>query len=91
MVMKSQSSSEDLTQPVAYDADGRPLYHHPPQTGQPAPVVGQTMSHVTSRPEIIDGENFDPRIRSQYANEPQAPERERETDSAAYSVRYEGI
>ena len=53
------SSSEDLTQPVAYDADGQPLYHHPPQTGRPAPVVAQTNSYVTARPEIIDGENFD--------------------------------
>ena len=49
------SSSEDLTQPVAYDADGQPLYHHPPQTGRPAPVVAQTNSYVTARPEIIDG------------------------------------
>ena len=63
------SSPEDLTQPVAYDADGRPLYHHPPQTGRPAPVVAQTNSYVTARPEIIDGENFDPRLRSQYAND----------------------
>lgn len=86
MVMKPQSSSEDLTQPVAYDADGRPLYHHPPQTGQPAPVVGQTMSHVTSRPEIIDGENFDPRIRSQYANEPQVVHVAREIDPKPFMI-----
>ena len=86
MVMKPQSSPEDLTQPVAYDADGRPLYHHPPQTGQPAPVVGQTMSHVTSRPEIIDGENFDPRIRSQYANEPQVVHVAREIDPKPFMI-----
>ena len=80
------SSSEDLTQPVAYDADGRPLYHHPPQTGRPAPVVAQTNSHVTTRPEIIDGENFDPRLRSQYANEPQVVHVARELDPKPFTI-----
>lgn len=80
------SSSEDLTQPVAYDADGRPLYHHPPQTGRPAPVVAQTNSHVTTRPEIIDGENFDPRLRSQYANEPQVVHVAREIDPKPFTI-----
>ena len=85
MVMKPQLS-EDLTQPVAYDADGRPLYHHPQQTGQPAPVVAQTESHVTSRPEIIDGENFDPRLRSQYANEPQVVHVGRELERKPFTI-----
>ena len=80
------SSSEDLTQPVAYDADGRPLYHPPPQTGRPAPVVAQTNSHVTTRPEIIDGENFDPRLRSQYANEPQVVHVAREIDPKPFTI-----
>lgn len=80
------SSSEDLTQPVAYDADGRPLYHHPPQTGRPAPVVAQTNSHVTTRPEIIDGENFDPRLRSQYANEPQVVHVARDIDPKPFTI-----
>ena len=80
------SSSEDLTQPVAYDADGRPLYHHPPQTGRPAPVVAQTNSHVTTRPGIIDGENFDPRLRSQYANEPQVVHVAREIDPKPFTI-----
>ena len=80
------TSSEDLTQPVAYDADGRPLYHHPPQTGRPAPVVAQTNSHVTTRPEIIDGENFDPRLRSQYANEPQVVHVAREIDPKPFTI-----
>ena len=80
------SSSEDLTQPVAYDADGRPLYHHPPQTGRPAPVVAQTNSHVTTRPEIIDGENFDLRLRSQYANEPQVVHVAREIDPKPFTI-----
>ena len=80
------SSSEDLTQPVAYDADGRPLYHHPPQTGRPAPVVAQTNSHVTTRPEIIDGENFDPRLRIQCANEPQVVHVAREIDPKPFTI-----
>jgi hypothetical protein len=80
------SSSEDLTQPVAYDADGRPLYHHPPQTGRPAPVVAQTNSYVTARPKIIDGENFDPRLRSQYANEPQVVHVARDIDPKPFTI-----
>lgn len=84
--MNPQTPSEDLTQPVAYDADGRPLYHHPPQTGRPAPVVAQTNSHVTTRPEIIDGENFDPRLRSQYANEPQVVHVAREIDPNPFTI-----
>lgn len=86
IVMNPQTPSEDLTQPVAYDADGRPLYHHPPQTGRPAPVVAQTNSHVTTRPEIIDGENFDPRLRSQYANEPQVVHVAREIDPKPFTI-----
>ena len=84
--MNPQTPSEDLTQPVAYDADGRPLYHHPPQTGRPAPVVAQTNPHVTTRPEIIDGENFDPRLRSQYANEPQVVHVAREIDPKPFTI-----
>ena len=84
--MNPQTPSEDLTQPVAYDADGRPLYHRPPQTGRPAPVVAQTNSHVTTRPEIIDGENFDPRLRSQYANEPQVVHVAREIDPKPFTI-----
>ena len=84
--MNPQTPSEDLTQPVAYDADGRPLYHHPPQTGRPAPVVAQTNSHVTTRPEIIDGENFDPRLRSQYANEPQVVHVAREIGPKPFTI-----
>lgn len=52
-------------QPAAYDQQGRPLYHHPATEASPAP---KTM--VSSRPESYDGHNFDPRLRTQYANEP---------------------
>lgn len=77
---------DNTPQPVAYDADGRPLYHHPPQTGQPAPVVGQTTSHVTARPDMVDGHNFDPRIRSQYANEPDVVHVAREVDPKPFMI-----
>ena len=66
----------DYTQPVAYDSDGRPLYHHPPADVTPPPVTTappiepQPTSHVTIQPEMIEGQNFNPQIRAQYANEP---------------------
>lgn len=47
--------------PVAYDAEGKPLY------AAPTPPA---ISHVTRVPESHEGHNFDPRMRSQYANEP---------------------
>lgn len=59
-------------QPVAYDSEGRPLYYHPPATAPvqtETPVPG-TASHVTVHPDGYEGHNFDPRLRSQYANEP---------------------
>lgn len=52
--------------PVAYDAEGKPLYAAP----QPAPMTPGTSSHVTRMPEAHDGHNFDPRMRAQYGNEP---------------------
>ena len=51
-------------QPAAYDTEGRPLYHHPPVTPQ------QPSSVVTSKPDAYEGNNFNPKIRTQYANEP---------------------
>lgn len=62
--MKNQPSPASTPdQPVAYDAEGRPLYHHPPE-------LRGTTSHVKSRPEMYEGNNFHPRTRAQYANEP---------------------
>jgi hypothetical protein len=85
----TDQQSNTPPQPVAYDAEGRPLYLHPPhmpqfqeaaqpQIAEPAREdvavdqlpFGQRSSHVTARPESAEGHNFDPQLRSQYANEP---------------------
>lgn len=57
-----QAQPEDI-QPVAYDTEGRPLYHHPPVEQQPTSIVN-------SKPDAYEGNNFNPKIRTQYANEP---------------------
>lgn len=71
--MKPDTSSSDpqppidYSQPVAYDTNGRPLYAHPPT---PADKPVGRASHVTVQPEAHHGHNFDPQLRTQYANEP---------------------
>ncbi len=59
---------QEYAQPVAYDVEGRPLYYHPPAS--PEPLVEQPSSMVNSKPNAYEGQNFNPRIRTQYANEP---------------------
>lgn len=54
--------------PIAYDAEGRPLYAQP-QTPRVA-TEEKRSSHVTAVPDSAPGHNYDPRIRAQYANEP---------------------
>ncbi|MDB5165695.1 MAG: hypothetical protein JWM00_585 [Candidatus Saccharibacteria bacterium] len=66
--MNNDQTPNEYTQPVAYDADGRPLYAHPPV--QPAPLKTDQPSHVSEAPAIQPGNNFDPRTRVQYGNEP---------------------
>ena len=53
--------------PIAYDAEGRPLYAAPQSTSS---TPGGPKSHITSVPEHLEGHNYDPRMRVQYANEP---------------------
>lgn len=69
-----QQESQQPPQPVAYDIDGRPLYHHPPVAAhQPQPSAQQPYqptSLVTNKPTMQEGHNFNPQIRAQYANEP---------------------
>lgn len=73
--MKAQQSPNKRVKPIAYDADGNPLYAAP-QNGQPpgeSPYEQRwedTSSHVTRVPQSAEGGNFDPRMRVQYANEP---------------------
>ena len=71
--MDTKEPQSNNQQPAAYDVEGRPLYYHPPQDTQPEEsqsTTAQRPSHVTVLPESMEGQNFDPRIRSQYANEP---------------------
>lgn len=150
---------QDTTpKPVAYDAEGRPLYHHPPATNTPpaspqpatqfeppsqlppvpvptvphitqpnvyapgaapstsgpspapepqssehhsttsfegdiqqasmkdTPDSGPASSHVSSRPEVIEGHNFNPRLRSQYANEPKVVHASRPVETKSYVI-----
>lgn len=75
-----QNSAEE-PKPVAYDAEGRPLYAAPVQlvndpqsvaSDQPTATsqkIVENKSHVTNSPEQ-HGHNFDPQLRTQYANEP---------------------
>lgn len=53
------------TRPVAYDAEGKPLYAAPP-----SPRGSSVNSHVTNTPDSHAGHNFDPHMRAQYGNEP---------------------
>ena len=74
--MNNQSPDEDQHKPVAYDYMGRPLYLHPPanpeQPSRESSVTTDASSHVTVADDAgsSQGHNFDPNIRSQYANEP---------------------
>jgi len=54
-------------QPAGYDSEGRPLYYQNP--AQPAETASRE-SLVSVKPEAYDGHNFNPKIRAQYANEP---------------------
>ncbi len=88
--MKPQDSEQPV-KPVAYDPEGRPLYYHPPvsesatQTKVPAePTIAQ--SHITVRPESMPGQNFNPRIRAQYANEPDMVHAGRPVDLKPFEV-----
>lgn len=45
-----QPTEENYNQPVAYDAEGRPLYAHPPQPVQPAaPAEPRTMTQTAAQ------------------------------------------
>lgn len=79
--------------PIAYDAEGRPLYAQPqaPQTPQvPAQSqqqpIGQRSSHVTVAPDSAPGHNYEPHTRAQYANEPKVVHISRPNDIPPYDI-----
>lgn len=72
-------------QPVAYDANGRPLYAAPPAP-QPQQPAQSSNSHVTAAPNSIPGQNFDPRLRAQYANEPGVVHATRDVEPKPFEV-----
>lgn len=69
--MKSEKPKDqtDYSKPVAYDTEGRPLYYHPPVENEAPKPQHNQMIH--SKPDGYEGQNFDPKIRTQYANEPE--------------------
>lgn len=62
----SENLQPDPPKPVAYDAEGKPLYAAPPEPEETFAVD----SHIRSAPKNHAGHNFDPRMRVQYGNEP---------------------
>lgn len=80
----NMNETGDNSKPAAYDADGRPLYYHPPQ--DIAPTSPKNQSHITSQPESIEGHNFNPQIRTQYANEPSVVHASRQVEPQAFDI-----
>jgi len=81
-------------QPVAYDANGQPLYARPQvvQAPEEEAYYRKTTgisSHVTSAPQVIEGANHDPHIRMQYANEPRVVHTTRELDPRPFEISEE--
>lgn len=82
----------DTPQPVAYDANGQPLYAHPPTTEQMANITKSQQeinSHVRAAPSSAPGYNYDPRLRTQYANEPHVVHAKREIDPQPFEISEE--
>jgi uncharacterized membrane protein YdbT with pleckstrin-like domain len=80
--MNSEFEKRDPSQPIAYDANGNPLYATPPQ---PSPSSEESSSpevssHVTAASSQQEGQSFDPRARVQYGNEPNVRHMTREIE-----------
>ncbi len=73
--MKNEQPETD--QPAAYDAEGRPLYYAEPEAPEQS---SQPNSLVTSKSTTEEGHNYNPQIRSQYANEPKLVHAVREAE-----------
>ena len=82
---------QNPTKPVAYDAEGRPLYAAPQNQTQASDEKEshEPRSHVTAVPESYEGQNFNPRIRSQYANEPKVVHVSREVEPEGFKISEE--
>ncbi|HCR55921.1 TPA: hypothetical protein DIV49_03030 [Candidatus Saccharibacteria bacterium] len=61
---------EDPNKPVAYDANGRPLYAAPQVVPPQSNQEPRLSSHVTAATQEVSGQNYDPQLRAQYSNEP---------------------
>ena len=70
----STSAPPEERRPVAYDPEGRPLYY------DDTDLENKATSHVTATPEEYEGQNFDPRLRVQYANEPRVVHQARDLE-----------
>jgi len=82
------NNQQNPARPVAYDAEGRPLYAAPQPEPEPQRPQG-TRSHVTAAAESYEGHNFNPRIRAQYANEPRVVHAARAYEPNVYAVSEE--
>lgn len=68
---------------VGYDANMQPVYE--------TPTTQAPQSHVTTAPASIPGENYDPRIRKQYANEPDVVHATREREPKPFEISEESM
>lgn len=75
--------SRPTRKPIAYDANAQPIYE------DQLPITPTPQSHVTAAPEAIPGENFDPRLRKQYANEPRIVHTTREVEPKPFEISEE--
>ena len=85
MDMDPNDEQSTMSQPVAYDDEGRPLYHHPVQPETPAPEPVKR-TQVTSKPSSIEGQNFSPHLRTQYANEQRVVHATRPHEPTRYEI-----
>lgn len=67
--------SQNQRKPIAYDVNAQPIY----EEDMPA-------SHVTAAPQVAPGQNYDPRIRTQYANEPDVVHATRQVEPQPFAV-----
>lgn len=79
--MNPEFEERNANQPIAYDANGNPLYAAPTTQSVPQPSSApETSSHVTAAPTQHEGQSFDPRARVQYGNEPSVRHMTREVE-----------